>query len=62
MRTFTIIFKLKGKLTAYEFLPIDKAIKVMNFLTRNGFNPVCQTSANGITEQLTLKELEVLND
>lgn len=58
MKKFDVVIRYKGKNIAYQNLTGERAIKTMEELKKRGFNPVAVTNANGITEQLNLKEMK----
>ena len=61
MRQFTVIVRRNRKRSlAYPPLDGEKALTTMRRLQERGFETVAETTANGITEQLTLDEMSNL--
>jgi len=59
MRVFTVIVKHPTRQVAlkYQRLSMAATVLCMTRLNSRGFQSVAETTANGITEQLTLPEL-----
>jgi len=58
MRKFNVLLKHKGKFVEYRDLTGKKAVELMRFLNGNKHLSVAYTKSHGITETLTLKEME----
>lgn len=58
-RTFSILVRdRKGRVLRYTNLTGKKTEACMKHLQDRGFNPIAETTANGITETLTHDELK----
>lgn len=62
-RMFTVLVPQPGKpALAYPPQTGDKALANMQVLKTRGHEPIARTTANGITEDLTLEEMESIYD
>jgi hypothetical protein len=58
MRTFDVTFTYKGKRLAYRKLSGKKAIKILEDLTKKGFECGATTQENNIFEGITLEQMK----
>lgn len=64
MRTFTVIVERKGKVAVSypargcKLLSGDDALRLMQTMQQRGLRSIARTSAYGITEDLTLADME----
>ena len=58
MRKFKVLLKNRGKWLAYKDLTGKQALDLMQSLLERGFRSTAYTKANGITEVLTLTEMQ----
>jgi len=62
-RLFTVIVPVPGKpALAYPDLTGEKAVETMETMKSRGYEPVARTTANGITEDLTLDHMLMIFD
>lgn len=62
-RLFTVLVPQPGQLAlTYPPQTGDKAVANMRTLKSRGHEPLARTKANGITEDLTLEDMELIYD
>lgn len=58
-RMFTVIAPMVNKSSLqYPMCNAQKSIVLLRSLTLRGFHPIARTSANGVTEDINLTEME----
>jgi hypothetical protein len=58
MRKFNVLLTHKKKKLVYYNLTGEKALRLMKSLSKRKFKCLAHTEANGVTEFLTLKEMQ----
>jgi hypothetical protein len=62
-RMFTVLIPQSGKVAlAYPPQTGDKALANMQVFKSRGYEPIARTTANGITSDLSLEEMEEIYD